>query len=351
MKGKHVAVIGAGGNIGSHLIPHLARLPRLGGLLLVDRDVYEAGNLSGQDITLADVGKPKAEVQARRARQINPLLRVSVEAADVEGVPRGRLRSDVILSCVDSRRARQATNEGAWRLGVPWIDAGVLGDQMLARVSGYWPGDESPCLECAWSEQDYAQLEQEYPCNGGPREARPTGAPSSLGALAAALLAIECAKVLEGDTSRTVFASQVTVDAAWHKLLVTSFRRNSACRFDHRTWRIERFPMELEEATVADLLRLGASVRVEGHRFVRRLTCGNCGEQREALELERAPRRVMRRCPKCGAPSAAMGFDASERLENTLAPEWAPLSLGRVGLKAGDIIQIGEKCYELPGTV
>jgi molybdopterin/thiamine biosynthesis adenylyltransferase len=347
---RHVAVIGAGGNIGSHLIPHLARLPQLGSMLLVDPDVYKAANLSGQDISLADVGKPKAEVQARRARQINPPLRVLVETAGVEEVPRGRLRGDVILSCVDSRRARQAINEVAWRLGVSWLDAGVLGDQMLARVSGYWPGDQSPCLECAWSEQDYAQLEQEYPCNGGPHEARPTRAPSPLGALAAALLAIECHKVLEGDMSRAVFSRQITIDASSHRLLVTAFRRYSACRFDHRIWSIEPWPLHVNEATAADLLRLGGSVRIAGHHFVRKLTCGNCGAVREVLELERAPRRATRRCPKCGAPSVAMGFDVSERLQGPLPPELASLTLERIGLKAGDIIQAGEKFYELSGA-
>ena len=50
-----VAVVGAGGNIGSHLVTHLARLPRVDEVLLVDPDVYQAENLVSQDIVEEDI--------------------------------------------------------------------------------------------------------------------------------------------------------------------------------------------------------------------------------------------------------------------------------------------------------
>ena len=68
MGGRHVVVVGAGGNIGSHLAPHLVRLPGVGRVTLVDRDRYERGNLPFQDMEAGDVGRPKAEVQAERGR-------------------------------------------------------------------------------------------------------------------------------------------------------------------------------------------------------------------------------------------------------------------------------------------
>ena len=40
-RGKSVTVIGAGGNVGSHLTPHLVRTPGVGRVTLVDRDRYD----------------------------------------------------------------------------------------------------------------------------------------------------------------------------------------------------------------------------------------------------------------------------------------------------------------------
>ena len=74
---------------------------------------------------------------------------------------------------------------------------GVLGASLLGRVTRYLPGEELPCLECRWDDADYAALEQTYPCDAnGPA---PTTAPSTLGALVAALMAIDCRKLLAGE--------------------------------------------------------------------------------------------------------------------------------------------------------
>lgn len=58
-------------------------------------------------------------------------------------------------------------NEIAWRLEVPWIDCGILGSQNLVRVNAYVPSQDAPCLECPWSQEEYALLEQEYLCSAG----------------------------------------------------------------------------------------------------------------------------------------------------------------------------------------
>src|SRR5439155_23871873 len=130
-------------------------------------------------------------VQARRLRRINPALAVTEIFAAVENVALGLLRGAVLLACLDSRAARRSVNTAVWRLGMPWIDAGVLADGLLARVNVYLPGPDQPCLECAWEERDYEALEQEYPC-AGQGVAPATNAPSALGALAASLQALEC---------------------------------------------------------------------------------------------------------------------------------------------------------------
>ena len=203
-----VVIVGAGGNIGSHLVPHLARMRQVDRVTLIDRDVYEARNVYAQDITPRDVGKPKAVVQARRLRRIRPSLHVEAISDAVERIPMGTLRSDVILSCLDSRISRQQVSQFAWRLGIPLIDAGVEAGGLLARVNVYVPGRDTPCLECAWDDRDYDALEQTYPCLGH-AEVAATNAPSSLGSLAASLQAIECLKLLDGRADQAVVGKQV----------------------------------------------------------------------------------------------------------------------------------------------
>jgi len=352
--GKHVLVVGAGGNIGSHLVPHLARMPGVGRVSLVDRDRYEAGNLQGQAISERDVGKWKARVQAARLRAIRTIrsgLTVSPICEPVERLPLGRLRADVILACLDSRRARQTVNQAALRLGVAWIDSGVKGDDFLARVNVYRPGPKNPCLECAWDERDYRNLAHEYPCLGSMITPPSTGAASSLGALAASLQAIECAKLLEGSVEAGL---QVLIDGAHHKLYVTRFKRNPDCRIgSHETRRIRKLAEGPNELTLGEALGLGryrlesTSLRVEGKSFVRALICGACSRRREALQLVADWAAFSRTCRRCRGSMTALGFDVVDSIErSTLSSRSLGRSLRTVGFREGEVFTVSSRAKE-----
>ncbi len=342
---KSVTVIGAGGNIGSHLVAHLGRMPGLGKVTLVDKEKYESANLRTQDILPRDVGHLKALAQARRLRRINPCLEVDPIVASVEAVPLSRLRADVLLACLDSRRSRLFVNEAAWRLGLPWIDAGVRREGLLARVNVYVPGQDRPCLLCPWSETDFASLEQSYPCAGEERASEATNAPSSLGALAAALQALECMKLLEGETESQAVGRQVTIDARWHKHYVTSIRRNPGCRFDHKTWNILNLKRRPRDITVGEAVQLGGSVELERKPFARKLVCPGCGRVRALLHLVCALKPSQVRCRRCGKNMAPTGFDLLERLDATMPEEVLCQSLKGVGLRAGDVFHAGNGSY------
>lgn len=352
---KSVAVIGTGGNIGSHVVTHLARMEEVGRLLLIDRDVYEQANLRSQSIRARDVGKSKAHVQARILRSINPRLRVTAIKAAVERVPLGLLRTDVILACLDSRRARQYVNQSAWRLGVMWIDSGVDGEQLLARVNVYAPGFDNPCLECAWDERDYAQLEQTYPCSGSVEQGFSTNAPSSLGALAASLQAIECQKILRGEIVAT--GQQVLIDAAHYKHYITSFKRNPDCLFaGHDIWDIRKLKVRPEVLTLAQALKLagdtsisdGVSLRVEGNAFVKRLTCARCGRIKELLRLRSSLKESEIKCSRCGVKMISTGIDLTERLNSALlSPNVFSLPLRAFGFRRGDVFSVVNKDEEV----
>jgi molybdopterin/thiamine biosynthesis adenylyltransferase len=346
---RQPSIVVAGlGNIGSHSAQHVARTADGARVTLIDRDVYEAKNVCSQDITPRDVGRAKAAVQARRLRRINPAIHVTACADAVEHVPLGVFRGAIVLGCLDSRAARRHLAAAAWQVGaVAYIDAGVEPTGMLARVNVYVGGADAPCYECAWQAVDYAAQEQRYPCDvlsGSPASSSPaaTNAPSSLGALAAALQAVECHKLLHGRTERVLVGRQIVIDASWHKHYVTALRRNPDCRFDHRVWQVEALPAATSVGALFALGGVDCTVRVPGHTFVRRLCCIACGRSRTLLRLSHRLSARLRRCAACGHPMQAAGFDMLASLRRADLPDALlrrpPRSLG---LLAGDVIALG----------
>jgi molybdopterin/thiamine biosynthesis adenylyltransferase len=348
--GAIVVIVGAGGNIGSHLVPHLGRMAGVASVVLVDRDVYDETNLTSQDIVLRDVGEAKVAVQERRLRRIAPALDVCAVEDALENVPLGLLRGDVILGCLDSRAARRALNLVAWRLGVPWIDAGVHGQELLVRVNAYRPGPGQPCLECAWDDRDYQTSEQEYPCAVEAGAPPATGAPSSLGALAAALQALECQKLLSGDDERLAIGQQVTLSALAHRHFVTRFSANPACRFDHETWRIDTLTKGPEEIALARAFALGRTrddrgplrLAVPHQAFATALSCPACRERHPVpLHLFERLSPGRRTCATCGRRLRAAGSDLVEWLaEADVPPALRDAPLAALGFRRGDVVTV-----------
>jgi molybdopterin/thiamine biosynthesis adenylyltransferase len=357
---SHVIVVGAGA-IGSFVLPHVARLERVSHVTIVDRDRYDATNLASQDISLRQVGRSKAVVQARRLRRIRRNLAVTAVHDAVENLPLGRLRAAVILACLDSRLARMVVNQAAWRLGVPWIDAGVNADSALARVRVLVPTPDAPCLECGWDQGDYSALEQRYPCQGdaaGP----PTRAPSMLGALAASLQAAECDKLLAGDTTHALDGRDVLIDTRHHRHFVTAYRRNPACRMpDHGGWQITAYQGGASQTTLEDLLAIGSAMRgagngltigVAGQRLASELRCSECGDQHPTVLLERQVRKA--RCPRCGGRVEAVGIALYDSAPSSALPgDILGRRLSDLGVRTGDVITLRtpqvEAHFELGG--
>jgi molybdopterin/thiamine biosynthesis adenylyltransferase len=335
---KSVTVIGAG-NIGSHLLPLVARMPAVGCVTIVDHDSYEEKNLVSQSISPADVGRPKASVQAARLLAIRPQLHVTPVVDRVENVPPGALRADVLLGCLDSRRSRRIVSSLAWRLGVPLIDAGVLPDGLLARIQVYRPDPANACLECAWDDGDYRAEQEDFSCDGKLVEPAATNAPCCLGALAAAMQAIELVKILAGDWVHVAAGSEVLLDACFHRHFVTRLPRNPACRFDHRTFAVRELRRSPDSLTLADLFATGSDVlRVEGQRFVRQWACASCQTAKDIFGLSDRIADSLT-CPECGQRMRAIGFQTFNQLSAADVPDGlltAPLST--LGFRAGDFL-------------
>jgi len=333
---RSVTVVGAG-NIGSHLLPLLARLPALGRVTIVDYAFYdEPKNLVSQAITPADLGQPKAVVQAMRLREINPRLRVTPLVARLENVPWGALRADVLVGCLDSRRARRLLSRLAFRLGVPLVDAGVQADGLLARIHVFRPGEESPCVECSWDERDYETEGEAFSCDGTPVEPAPTNSPACLGALAAAMQAIEVSKILVGAWDQVASGREVLIDARSHRHCVSRLIRSPSCRWDHRTFQVREVRAAPSALALGDLFALGISdLRVEGQVFARQWACAGCQAAREVFGLRD---RLSVPCPVCGQGMRALGFHTVGTLTMADIPEGlSSTPLATLGFSSGDI--------------
>lgn len=361
--GAHVIVIGAGGNIGSHLVPLLGRMAEIARLTLIDPDVYERSNLRSQDIDVGDLGQPKAEVQARRISRLAPELPVTALVAAVEDLPWGCLCGDVILTALDTRRVRQAVNRRARWLGIPWLDAGVEPGSGLARVSCFGPAADQPCLECAWSDPDYELLEQRYSCDGSLLVSSASSAPARLGALAAAWQAIECHRLLASGSGDPHWGRQWVISTEGAEVFQSTLVPYPACRLPgHEPWHIEMLagrPDGISLAEVRELAEADAGARqslrleVPDLDFITRLRCRVCGRDHEALVMAAVHAPRFAHCEACGWDVPMKDMDRKDALRFAdLDAARLDRSLASIGLRPGEIFRLcgddTDRCFQLP---
>ncbi len=358
--GKNISIVIVGtGELGAPLVAEVAQLPGVEGIALVDHACCGEGDPIRGEAMRRDVGKPKVDVQARRARRINPHLEIETIHAPVETVPLGRLRGRVILAAVDSAAARRRVNQAAWRLGIPWIDGrvGRRGDQV--RVRSYVPGPDAPCLECGGEAADDGMPGQstDAAAEGGPIEAAPGGR-----AVAAGLMIAECMRLLEGNGEQPVRGRQVLIDLRRHVLHATSLERDVRCPFDHAVWNIEPVAQSPTKLTAAQAIRAAAgerglcpgwAIRLEGLTFVHRQYCGNCRTvTRDSIHLAQRIPSPSKRCPTCGRPMQVRPPDTFEALElSALKKPERRRTLHSMGLREGDVYSVegprGTRHFEL----
>ncbi len=344
-----VAICGLG-NIGSHLVPLLAREPAIGELGLIDRDTVSEANLAGQNFRCRDVGRTKVAVATGRAQQIaGERLALRAFHADLRNVPLGAYRRvGVVIGCLDSRRARADLAVKCWRAGRWFIDTGVNADAMLARVTVYAATADGPCYMCSIA--DWDSVEAAYTCDGGQINAPPTGAPAFLGAAAAVLAMNEVRRLLAGQLTVADSGREIVLELGNDHLYCSHHRRHPSCRFDHEILKIQgEVPSSM---AIGDALALapageGTSVglRVEGCAFVRKLRCfaSGCGTgSRTTLRLAGRLHASERNCPACGQVMQATGFDNVERLNGSeLSAGMMRSSLRRLGFRREDVIGVG----------
>ncbi len=66
-----------------------------------------------------------------------------------------------MIGCLDNREARLWVNRQCWKVGTPWVDAGIQEIQGVVKV--FVPPDSS-CYECTMTTRDYQLLNLRYSC-------------------------------------------------------------------------------------------------------------------------------------------------------------------------------------------
>ena len=338
--------IGAG-LIGRHLGPLLGSAPNVVCIRVMDRDVIT----EAQAWTPANVGRLKAKVVAESIQSADQKLRIEPIVGDIEHLPLGMFRCDVLLTALDSKRARMLANYAFRKLAIPyWIDSGVSAPS-LVRISTFAQGPTAPCYECGLDDADYAS-EQSYPCQ--PKfTPPPTNSPAWLGSLAASLQAAECTKLLSGRFGPADLNRELIYDTCTHRLILTRLECRTTCRLDHGALNVRPLRQSPHGITLKEAFALGprgskstshtaGSFEVPGKLFVLELACP-CGQRRPGLRLKGRIAAAALACPKCGGRMSPPGTGLTDALaRDALSPRDLARPLSALGLQPADVIAVGE---------
>lgn len=182
-----VLVVGAGG-LGSPVLYYLAAAG-VGRLGVADCDTVAVANLHRQILySTRDIGRPKADVAARRLRALNPDVKVvahrlRVDAENVDALIRSY---DVVVDAPDNFATRYLVNAACWRAGRPMVEGAVHGfSGMLMTVVP----PKTPCYRC---------LHPRLPAAGASASGAEIGVMGMVAGVIGSLQALEALKLLVG---------------------------------------------------------------------------------------------------------------------------------------------------------
>jgi molybdopterin-synthase adenylyltransferase len=334
-----VLVVGAGA-LGNEVLKNLA-LVGLGTIDVIDLDVVEPSNLSRSVLfRTEDGGRSKAEVAAARAGELNPEIRLTPIHGDViTDVGLGVFADvDLVIGCLDNREARLWVNRQCWKVGTPWVDAGIQEIQGVVKV--FVPPD-SACYECAMTERDYQLLNLRYSCPLLRREDIAAGkvptAPT-IASMMAALQVQEALKLLHG--LPVAAGSALVYNGVGNQFYSTRLPRREDC-LSHETYP-EPVKLPLSNQTKVNELLNAARAHVEGplelaldREVVISLECPRCDWRADVMKPRVKVRAGEAVCPHCR--------EAARPAFASAVPESSPLvdqPLCRVGIPPYDIVRV-----------
>ncbi len=340
-----VLVLGAG-TTGNEVVKNLALLG-VGEIVIVDRDLVEEVNLSRCVLFRdSDIGRPKAEVAAQRALELNPRIKARAWNADVIheiGCLEYRQFKCVVLT-VDNLSARMWVNRYCRRAGVPLVNTGIEG--WVGNVFTIDPSS-GVCLECSWTSKEYQLLGKKYSCSkiGLAFSERKIPMVITSAAMVGGIAAQEVVKILQrrfdGSSSKTWwFDGETSTVSTWEQPPKESCAHNDYPLLRESEILFQVALNKSVESVRADLrVALNSPIIEIKHdkEFVYSVVCRQCGYSQpiQPTLLERYLRTI---CPKCNSlETVPDDFTAEVRDGYTFADLGIPANhLLSVYYRAGD---------------
>ncbi|GAB2786707.1 molybdopterin-synthase adenylyltransferase MoeB [Rhabdobacter roseus] len=245
-----VLVIGAGG-LGCPVLTYLAGAG-VGTLGVIDFDRVEISNLHRQVLfSVADVGRPKAEVAAERLGTLNPNIRLKAytEALTPDNVLRLFADYDLIVDGSDNFPTRYLVNDACLLLNKPLVFGSIFKFEGQVSVFNYQNGPTYRCL------YPVPPAEHEVP------NCAEIGVLGVLPGVVGTLQAVEAIKVLTGIGE--VLSGKILVYDALRASFQTfrfaanpTTRQERGLRADYGLQCAAPLATEIEEVTYDELLEL-----------------------------------------------------------------------------------------------
>ena len=299
-------IVGAGA-LGNEVLKNLA-LMGVGHLFVLDFDTIEAANLSRSVLFRPeDNGKKKAEVAARRIKELNPDVQIQFFHGDVNtdlglGVFR---RMDMVIGCLDNREARLSVNRFCYWLNKPWVDGAIQELFGLARV--FVPG-QGACFECTLTEQARREMSLRYSCPLLARQNILRGKVPTTPTISAIIGGMQSQDALKLLHDMPVEAGKVThFNGLTNEVHTTAYVAKEDCDSHWIYGDITELPdRRAIDTTLAQMLEiargeLGEEVVLElDQEIVLALECHTCHTVTEVLKPVSRVSLEEGRCPGCG---------------------------------------------------
>jgi adenylyltransferase/sulfurtransferase len=217
LKAAKVLVVGAGG-LGSPISLYLAAAG-VGKIGIVDFDEVDETNLQRQVLfTTADVGKKKAEVAAKRLKELNPMIEVKSYDTVINSSNALEIikEYDVVIDATDNFPTRYLLNDACVMLRKPLVYGSIF--RFDGQVSVFYAG-KGPCYRCLYPEPPPPGLVPS--CAEG-------GVLGVLPGIIGALQANEALKLILG-VGRPLIGRLLLVDALSMTFRELSFQRDRNC--------------------------------------------------------------------------------------------------------------------------
>jgi len=161
LKNSKIFVVGAGA-LGNEIVKNLIMLG-VGEIFIADMDNVEKSNLTRSIFFReSDIGKNKAEIISKNAKDINPDVKISFYNGNIMNLGLGVFNKyDLIICGLDNREARMFVNQSCGKVNKIWIDGAI---EILNGVVRVFHPREKACYECTMNEADYILMNKRKSC-------------------------------------------------------------------------------------------------------------------------------------------------------------------------------------------